>query len=186
MGFIHLLLHFPSISFFWKLRKLCAVELCRHVSLPSAAITDRGCTLLIARSNSFEIPSRTSAELQLETEADVHYTASLFWKPIVSRTDKPMMQKVCIKFSICHLHYWKKLRQRKGTKTSFVPQSTDDTANKQGGTEEHYYKMIPPLHPILENTYIRDSYRKSSGYTYAHTQINKHIIYLSENHVFYG
>jgi len=47
-----------------------------------------------------------------------------------------MMQKVCIKFSICHLHYWKKLWQRKGTENSFVPHSTDHTAKEEGGTEE--------------------------------------------------
>lgn len=46
--------------------------------------------------------------------------------------------------------------------------------------------MIPPLNAIIENTYIRDSYRQPSGYTYAHTQTNKHIVCVNENHVFYG
>lgn len=126
--FFYLLIAVPHFDLcFLKTGEIgCRRTLQTHL-LPSAAISDRGCTRL-------EIQSRTYVKLLLETEADGHYAASLSWKPLVCRTNEPMMQKARIKFSI--LHYGKKLMWRKCADSSFLPQSTDHTANKQGGTEE--------------------------------------------------
>lgn len=56
-------------------------------------------------------------------QAVILCTVSLFWKPLLSTTNKAKMQKVCIKLSIWHLEYGKRLRWSKGTKTSVLCQS---------------------------------------------------------------